>query len=238
MLISFIPYWQFSLSVIAAVMTFAFAGIIVSLYRESLPELIRIGRNGSIAADEQSAIGDVMTFSNLVDRVSNTGGLELYFVNEILDNNQEYRGKIVGLHCSRGIAIAAAADGVVLAHEVGHALGMRDVYPETPDAGLGLLEVRRELIPNDWNNGCLGPVGRTPSSEASSRYYKSPLLQSQLIRRLLMNGMGGSGGGLSAGIDIPYGSVYGFDSSDVLSDVDTGAFSDTGNDNTRAPCHQ
>ena len=238
MLLSLIPCWQLSLSVLAALMVFVFAGIIVSRYRESLPELIDIGEYGDIAADQQSVVDDIPTFSNIVDRVSNTGGLELYFVNEIIDKSSEKGMVTVGLHCSRGIAIAAAADGVVLAHEVGHALGMRDVYPETPDAGLGLLEVRRELIPNDWNNGCFGPVGRTPSSEASSRYYKSPLLQSQLIRRLLMNGMGGSGGGLSAGIDIPYGSVYGFDSSDVLSDVDTGAFSDSGNDNTRVPCHQ
>src|SRR5574344_493780 len=47
---------------------------------------------------------------------SGTGGLELYFVNEL-------RGRATALHRSTGVIIGPSANGQTVGHEIGHACG-------------------------------------------------------------------------------------------------------------------
>ena len=135
------------------------------------------------------------TFWNIVDLQSNTRGLECYFINSFSDS-----GDTLAANSSRGAIITRAADYMDLAHEIGHAFGMRDVYVKNDDTASSVVElplnvsVKYSYSYADWNGG------------TGMRYYLYGTKQRDLISRLLMNGVRSQS---SVPLDISAGDIYG-----------------------------
>jgi len=112
------------------------------------------------------------------------GALRIFFVDTIDGSNR------VGFNGRRCLVVAKNATGMVLAHEIGHACGLRDIYA-TQD-GLSIADAgvvkAAYLDPLDWGAG----------------YYADDLQQTNLITRLLMYGYIHPNMG-----HIPHGRVYG-----------------------------
>ena len=174
---------------------------------------------------------DIWDFNQLVDIASNTDGLECYFVNEFISDSPVR--EIIGLNNGQGLAIAKTGDAVTLAHEIGHAFGMRDVYAQTP-SGVMLPEHVKPCysnMPHDWNGGCIG------HDSAGVRYYARGTSQQMIIRRMLMDGCKKDE---TDGRCITFGSVHGLGragSGYVQTDVATGFFYDADGDNDYNPTH-
>ena len=135
---------------------------------------------------------------------SGKDGLECYFVNSI-----DRTPRIAGAHHPTGIAISGTGNGVTLAHEIGHAFGLYDIYVSNESftnstVALKSLPVdewvRAEHLPWDWNFGCIG------HGDGGSRFYGRGMNMRTLIERMLMNGEYSSGVSTS---DITFGRVYG-----------------------------
>ena len=109
-----------------------------------------------------------------------TGGIEIYFVTSL-------DGGAVAFNTSYGIVVGPGANARTIAHEIGHACGLRDIYVSRRNVDLVVEGCpRRERVPYDW--------GRYPDG----------LKQADLVRRLLMFGVRSD-----VKEDIPYGDVYG-----------------------------
>ena len=140
----------------------------------------------------------------LVNIEKNTGGLELYFVDQVAK-----KGDIAN-HDQYGIVLSKNASSKTLAHEIGHAFGCADVYPvqklnhnvHIPDNNVA--EWKESM---DWSNG------------TGCRYYETGVGQEEIIRRLLMCGQG-----YQERYDLPLGSIYGFAADGVDGLVDVGFF--------------
>ena len=155
-----------------------------------------------------SGTSDTMwNFNQLVNTHSGTGGLELYFVNEFYNGNG-LRNATTGGNNWYGTVISAKGTGVTLAHEIGHAFGLKDIYisNDEADASIPLAQriqagyeyVRQEYMPSDWNGGCRG------HGYGGARYYRSGMMMGALIPRLLMYGHS-----FGEKRDLSLGSVYG-----------------------------
>ena len=134
---------------------------------------------------------------------SGTGGLECYFVNEIIDDapNARSDSPIVGIHSNSGLAIASAGNGVTLSHEIGHAFGLNDIYNETR-SGVELMGfVSEDMMVQDWNGGSGG------NGQSGARYYPFGKFRRDLVRDLLMDGWKED---IGKGIDIPFGAIKGY----------------------------
>ena len=118
---------------------------------------------------------------------NNTDGIELYFVKEIVRDENEM---ILGMEDETGIILSSSylSNYQVMAHEILHTCGLRDIYiNENELSVVGLATIDR--LPSDWGGG----------------YYASgSILQETLIRRNLMSGYLEEGAS-----DIPLGSIYG-----------------------------
>jgi hypothetical protein len=101
--------------------------------------------------------------------LTGTGGLELYFVNSFIDIGA------TAAYNAYGIVVTSNANFRTLAHEIGHACGWRDIYESAGGYAVSGL-VRSSWSPSDWNAGP-GP-----------QYYRTTLLQEDMILRLLMYG--------------------------------------------------
>ena len=128
--------------------------------------------------------------------------------------------------------ILAASTLVTLAHEIGHAFGIRDIYASIGvpgDEGYSELEgfVCKDRCPNDWNGGCDG------NGESGSRFYPPGTFQYGIVRSLLMDGEKED---VNRGIDITIGSIWGYGPDDTLGNQDTGYF--TNARQTDDPQHQ
>ncbi len=149
----------------------------------------------------------------LVGFSHNTQGVELYFIDEIDPDT-------IGINTPFGAVLSASADANVLAHELGHACGAKDIYPYSRyDANVFLLDnsVKENNLPDDWNNG------------EGFRYYEALLRQEDLVKRLLMCGFN-----YSDNLDMTSGTVRGFvNALEAVSDV--GFFP---NGERRTPVHQ
>ena len=149
----------------------------------------------------------------LVGFSHNTQGVELYFIDEIDPDT-------IGINTPFGAVLSASADANVLAHELGHACGAKDIYPcSRYDANVFLLDnsVKENNLPDDWNNG------------EGFRYYEALLRQEDLVKRLLMCGFN-----YSDNLDMTSGTVRGFvNALEAVSDV--GFFP---NGERRTPVHQ
>ena len=125
---------------------------------------------------------------------SNTGGLEVYCINRF--DNPSTLGLTWTVADSRGgVTITTNATGQILAHELGHACGLEDIYDYRMQQGqLTLLNtnyVQQSWVSHDWcTNLPMGGYGQLP--------------QIQLIRRLLMYGYD-----IPDAVDISAGPVYG-----------------------------
>jgi hypothetical protein len=120
-------------------------------------------------------------------KLHDTGGVELYLTRNLVP------ALVFGENGNSGIIVAKTDDPRILAHEIGHACNLKDIYiikgtVATPDE-----LVKEEWEPNDWNSG-LGP-----------RFYSPVLRQRALVARLLMLGQPWDGGHA----DIPLGRIYG-----------------------------
>ncbi len=110
----------------------------------------------------------------------NTGMLELYFVPEL-------KGKATAFYTSHGIVIGPDANARTIAHEIGHACGLPDIYDENRETSLKVEGMpSKERIPDDWG------------------WYPPSVKQADLVRRLLMYGVYSD-----TKADITYGDIYG-----------------------------
>ena len=121
------------------------------------------------------------------------GVLKVYFVNVI--HGASTNGVVNGTTTRQGIVISANARMNTLAHEIGHALGLKDVYVVHQYAPAGMCvsgPVSEEKMPDDWNGG------------TGQRYYRPGTRIESLIPKLLMYG-----NGVDDKADITIGDVYG-----------------------------
>ena len=161
-----------------------------------------------------------LTLRCSVNTHTNTGGLELYFVNQIVKTASNDEKTTIGCHDVGGMVISAEGTAVTIAHEVGHAFGMRDIYIDRNGVEIDHAErIRRSVLPGDWSGGCDG------EGDGGTRYYKSGRRLCDIIRAMLMDGCKDDA---SQGRDITFGSVSGIDLSDVRHDVMTGFFDNVG----------
>lgn len=110
----------------------------------------------------------------------NTGGLELYFVLTL-------EGRATAFHTKGGIVIGPNANGRTVAHEIGHACGLPDIYPQSRDGKLVVSgQPTHERMPDDWG------------------WYPPTVTQADIVRRLLMYGNRSD-----SKADISYGDIYG-----------------------------
>lgn len=116
-----------------------------------------------------------------------TGGLEVYFVNSIEGANGLHEGS------GRGILVSSLASINAMAHEIGHACGLKDVYVDRPGVAIGTNLTCSAWLPQDWNGG------------PSPMYYESGTKQELIIKRLLMYGVDSS----FATHGVPMGNVWG-----------------------------
>ncbi len=136
----------------------------------------------------------VYEFDALMDSSSGTGGVELYFVQTITGGNRNLNG----IKRDKGIAIAAIGDASTIAHEVLHACGLVDIYPQITvlpqEDKVSIPDVcAPEMLPSDWCGG----------------YYEPGLMQKFVVARLIMSPTGYGNVPLPRA-DIPSGSVWGY----------------------------
>ena len=122
----------------------------------------------------------------LRDICSDTGGIELYFVRNLVNSDAR------AIHTRDGIIISTGGGYTsrTVSHEVGHACGLEDIYESSEDGTIiiGDDAIKIEWMPQDWGNG----------------HYPPEMEQRQLISRLLMYGFD-----LDDSVDIPLGDLYG-----------------------------
>ena len=146
-----------------------------------------------------------LTKEQLVALNAGTGMLECYFINCFIDDLQ-----ILGMNCESGMVMTASADGRTLAHEIGHAFGLEDIYVSNVASTNELVTLkavssserpRYLFMESDWNLGCEG------HGEGGCRFYGKATMHEDLLDRMLMNGM--RHGHLGGGRDITMGNVHG-----------------------------
>ena len=88
---------------------------------------------------------------------------------------------------SRGIVVGPDANARTIAHEIGHACGLPDIYDEDSRTSLKVEGMpSKERMPDDWG------------------WYPPSVKQADLVRRLLMYGVYSY-----SKADISYGDIYG-----------------------------
>ncbi len=130
------------------------------------------------------ATGDWPEFWTLVNTHHGLDGVEAYFVRSIEDAN--------GLTAHGGIAISSHARSVTLAHELGHSMGVPDIYATRTNIPSVTGFVQAAWAPHDW------------SGDTNESYYAPELMQSNLLRRLVMYGVG-----IDSKADVPMGDIRG-----------------------------
>ena len=145
---------------------------------------------------EISTTDDWAEYHDLQSIDYHTGGIEVYCINSFEGGQQN------GLSCNAsnraaGITISQVSTARTLAHELGHACGLLDVYVNQKDGdrivSIPDEPVTQEWLPGDW------------CAEAPNGGY-GQLTQHPLLRRVLMYGVENENA-----VDIPNGSVYGYD---------------------------
>ena len=154
--------------------------------------------------DTPSTQTETWTVRNIVDIASGTGGLEVYFINRFAD-----KGHVRAVNEDGGIVVTSSATRYTLAHEIGHAFGMYDIYEtnrflKDDDSPLVELDARDKAswtnMEKDWNGGCKG------MGTAGTRYYRSGTIMEDVISRMVMLG---EVPGDASGRDITNGDVKG-----------------------------
>ena len=118
----------------------------------------------------------------LYSMLPNGEGLKVFFVNAITTADAAVWNPF-------GIIVKSTASDSDVAHELGHACGLEDVYDEITGSNFVISvmgQAARERMPDDW--------GR----------YSGPPSQCEIVQRLLMYGFTGR-----SGVDISYGDIDG-----------------------------
>jgi hypothetical protein len=136
----------------------------------------------------------------IVNVMTNTGGLEVYIVPNIATN-------VAGRNYpNQGLLMTNTVSAHILAHEIGHQCGWEDIYTAVPDQPPLTMSLSRDHLSSaDWNNGP-GP----------QEYYPRGLPLATVIKRCLMFGY------TSGGKDIPAGPIKGYDKKGVFGPVPVG----------------
>ena len=139
-----------------------------------------------------STTNGVWNYDRLVNVGHDTGGIECYFVNSFVFED-EAEGAIIAANCPSGLVMTAEAGVVTLAHEIGHAFGLSDIYvsteekPSIPSVPSPIsVETNYVCLTAaswDWNGGCVG------FGEGGCRYYSKATRMKSIIRRLIMYGI-------------------------------------------------
>ena len=126
------------------------------------------------------------TFNQIVNIATNTGGLECYFISRFVDSKHTKAA-----HDRKGIVVTSKATRYTLAHEIGHAFGLCDIYKSNEggkaegDALVALGSGEMASLSNlydDWNGGCSG------RGAPGARYYQSGTTMRSIVDRMLMLG--------------------------------------------------
>ena len=131
-------------------------------------------------------------------------GIKVFVINAFVrpDFSVENRAVTVPVNgFVHGIVFPAVFSGVILAHEIGHVCGLKDIYDDVsvyggPDFPILGQSVTQTDLPLDWT----GEQG----------YYESTLTKAEIIHRLLMFGRHSISG---SHFDIPRGEIFGISSS-------------------------
>ena len=163
-----------------------------------------------------STTNDVWNYDRLVTVVGHdTGGIECYFVNDIV--RLDGKPGPLASNCDFGLVLTPDAPVVTLAHEIGHAFGLKDVYASNREKDSSIppadvLKVYDELDAghdekihfasciDDWNGGCQG------CGNGGERYYLPDTTLRDVLHRLVMYGVDQKDGNQR---DITIGSVRG-----------------------------
>ncbi|MBQ3806507.1 MAG: hypothetical protein II840_00975 [Kiritimatiellae bacterium] len=144
------------------------------------------------------------SFNQIVDIASDTGGLECYFINRFVDSEDTKAA-----HDSDGIVVTTLSTQYTLAHEIGHAFGLCDIYKSNENGsgdGNPLVALYNSEnasfshLYDDWNGGCDG------KGVSGARYYKSGTTMANIVDRMLMLGAVPEG---DSRRDITNGGIYG-----------------------------
>lgn len=123
----------------------------------------------SISTTNDTALADVDGSSQtqkrkICDLDANTGCIEIYFAHSL-------SGSSTAFHRPEGIIIGPAANSRTLAHELGHACGLPDIYlSHSGFSGSVDGPPTQERLPDDWG------------------MYPPQTTQADIVRRLLMYG--------------------------------------------------
>ena len=155
-----------------------------------------------------STTNGVWNYDRLVNVGHDTSGIECYFVNDMVRLNGK-PGPLAS-NCDRGLVLTADATAITLAHEIGHAFGLKDVYASNREKDSTILSVdelevygekiRFNSCVDDWNGGCQG------HGDGGERYYAPDTKLGDVLHRLVMYGVDQGGGNQR---DITIGSVRG-----------------------------
>ena len=181
---------------------------------------------------------DQWNIAQLMSLTNGTDGLECYFIKAFGDE-----ACTLGCNCEYGMAIATNGTGVTLAHEIGHAFGLEDIYTSNNDwtnSTVTLKKIAEDEYPrnaymeSDWNLGCRG------HGAGGGRFYRKGETHVGLINRMLMNGLVDR---FDGGRDITMGQVHGvrcsgggnYDADWKIEMVPVGFFTDA--DRSESPVH-
>jgi len=122
------------------------------------------------------------------NHMTNTGGVEVYFIKGSGMNMEP-----LGSANVYGVIVRKSSGYGVLAHEIGHACRLCDIYVEKDGVQLHDDDyiLQQEHMPLDWGN------------------YRGVVDQSVIIEELLMNGKEVGDRWYATGRDIPLGSIFG-----------------------------
>ncbi len=156
--------------------------------------------------DEWFNINNKTIFEQMCSYTNNTGGLELYCVNKIFNDN------IKGLHSDRrlssgdarrGLAITASARNEAFSHEAGHTCGLADLYAHDVIAGTVSVEM---VGVRNWSGG--EGVGYYPAGRLYSQVMYSVLMHNHFncviplgFLKATIKDSGGMQGEVSVGLD-------------------------------------
>lgn len=130
--------------------------------------------------------------AELCSLTNGTSGLEVYFIESITDRVAAFCGE-------SGIAVSENYNKTTLAHEIGHACGLKDIYIRNDETTLSVTGMPcKAWVPLDWG------------------WYPGFVTQEVLVKRLLMYGINTLDKG-----DMSRGDVHGLWYRWVLNDAGT-----------------
>lgn len=138
-------------------------------------ECIVTNDSSFVSIDSNNLTGSI----GLFDALDGSSGIKVFFVPELID--------AAAFQCSKGIVVGQGYSARVLAHELGHACGLDDIYDVYDGVEYEVNgAIRRAWVPLDWGD------------------YRTVSDQAELVQQLLMYGYDSG-----TGVDITFGDVYG-----------------------------